>query len=224
MDDQTSLVFTCLICHFWNKWHGNIPSCAYVHPQVNLQCDNCFKCMHAPRELLAHVQSHGHPIGHLLSSYRSRSPRESVVELASAASYVPESLAPSRDTSVFDDASYASSRVIAADIHSPPRSVISQMPTASAQPLAQSTQVPQAYPFIPTTVPLAQSPLSVHSPAPPRGNDVMSLRDQLQRTTAHWCGSLPMLPDYLVLIPACRWDYTSLRPTWPRHCHAAPVI
>jgi len=98
------------------------PVHTYTPPHVNLQCDICFKCVHVPRELLAHVQSHGHPIGHLLSSYRSRSPRESVVELASAASYVPESLAPSRDTSVFDDASYASSRVIAAEIHSPPRS------------------------------------------------------------------------------------------------------
>ena len=110
-------------------------------PQVNLQCDNCFKCVQAPRALLAHVQTHGHPIGHLLSSYRSRSPRESAAELASAASYVPESLAPDRDTSVFDDASYASSRVIAAEIHSLPRPVNSQMPTASAQPLAQSTQI-----------------------------------------------------------------------------------
>jgi len=145
----------------------------------------------APRELLAHVQSHGHPIGHLLSSYRSRSPRESAAELASAASYVPESLAPSRDTSVFDDASYASSRVIAAEIHSLPRPVSSQMPTASAQPLAQYTQIPQTYPFSPATVPLAQSSLSVQPPTPPLGSEVMLLREQLQRTTAHlvWLSS-----------------------------------
>lgn len=149
MDDPTPLGFTCLICHYWTKWYGTIPSCVYVHPQVNLQCDNCLRCVQAPRELLAHVQSHGHPIGHLLSSYRSRSPRESAAEIASVDSYVPESRIPSRNTSVFDDASYASSRVIAAEIHSPPRSISSQMPTASAQPLAQSTQIPQAYQFSP---------------------------------------------------------------------------
>jgi len=114
MDDPPSLGFTCLICHYWTKWYGIIPSCVYVHPQVNLQCDNCLRCVQAPRELLAHVQTHGHPIGHLLSSYRSRSPRESAAELASADSYVPESRILSRSTSVFDDASYASSRVVAA--------------------------------------------------------------------------------------------------------------
>ena len=103
------------------------------------------------------------PIGHLLSSYRSRSPRESAAELASADSYVPESRIPSRSTSVFDDASYASSRVIAAEIHSPPRSISSQMPTASAQPLAQSTQIPQAYQFSPVVVPLAVIALSATS-------------------------------------------------------------
>jgi len=40
------------------------------------------------------------------------------------------------DASVFDDATLASSKVIAAEIHSPHRPVSSQMPTASAQPLA----------------------------------------------------------------------------------------
>jgi len=143
MDDPPSFGFTCLNCHYWTKWYGTILSCVYVHPQVSLQCDNCLRCVQEPRELLAHVQSHGHPIGYLLSSYRSRSPRESAAELASADSYVPESRIPSKNTSVFDDASYASSRVIAAETHSPPRSVSSQMPTASAQPLAQSTQIPK---------------------------------------------------------------------------------
>ena len=51
--------------------------------------------------------------------------------------------------------------------------------------------MPSALPLTPTTVPLAQSPLSVHTPTPPRDNDEMSLRHQLQRTTAHlvWLSS-----------------------------------
>jgi len=120
--------------------------------------------MHAPHEIVVHARSHGYPIDHLIGQYRSRSPRQSVT--ASASSYVPMSSVTNEDVSVFDDASLASSRVIAAEIHSPPRPVSSQMPTASAQPLAQSTQVPSALPLIPTTVPLAQSPLSVHTPTP----------------------------------------------------------
>jgi len=92
---------------------------------------------------------------------------------------------------VFDDASYASSRVIAAEIHSPPRSISSQMPTTSAQPLAQSTQIPQAYQFSPAAVPLVQSSLSVQPPTPSHGSEVTLLREQLQRTTAHlvWLSS-----------------------------------
>ena len=167
-----------IIRHYWTKWYGTIPSCVYVHPQVNLQCDNCLRCVQGPRELLAHVETHGHPIGHLLSSYRSRSPRESAAELASVDSYVPESRIPSRSTSVFDDASYASSRVIAAEIHSPPRSISSQMPTASAQPLAQSTQIPytisvQSCHCTASTV-LAFSATST----PSHGSEVTLLREQ----------------------------------------------
>jgi len=52
MDDSVPLTFTCYICNFYSKWLGNVPSCAYVHPFVDLSCNICSLRMHARKRLL----------------------------------------------------------------------------------------------------------------------------------------------------------------------------
>jgi len=166
---------------------GNVPSCAYVHPFVDLSCNICSMRVHAPKEVVIHARSHGYSVDHLIGINRSRSPRESV---ASSASHLPISPSSAGDTSVFDESSFASSQVVA-EIHSPPRSISSQVPSASAPPLAQSTQMPRASPLIPVMVSQAQSPLSRIDLTLPRQDEVTSLSRKLQRTTAHlvWLAS-----------------------------------
>ena len=188
MDDSVPLTFTCYSCNFYSKWLGNVPSCAYVHPFVDLSCNICSLRMHAPEEVVIHARSHGYAVDHLVEINRSRSPRESST---SNVSHVPASPSSAGDTSVFDASSFASSRVAVAEIHSPPRSVSSQLPSLSAPPLAQSTQMPRASPLIPVMVSQAQSPLSRMDPPPPRSDEIASLRGRLRRTTAHlvWLAS-----------------------------------